>query len=182
LVLGKDYGKSQFKRQQAIKESIMPDHVSPAPTTLSHSKKVNRRRAKAERVLKDQMIRLAQPGNVLQRTVALYQAACRYECAVRPPLPEGMTLEPVYLPRPAKARMDRYGNFKFYPEAFVHTDEKGRSYSPDGTGVPGAFGRAGQVKLKPPAYRLVEYRLVPKDRPIAEPVHAVAPVKPAVRT
>lgn len=137
-------------------------------SSLIHNKGRRKRLALAEKKLQEQMKRLEMPANALQRTVALYQAACRYECAVKPPTPEGMRWEPRYLPRPDKMRLDPWGHPKCYPEASLYTDTKGITHWTSGNGTPGAFGRADQVKMKPRAWRLVEYKLVPKNPTIQE--------------
>jgi hypothetical protein len=138
-----DTFKARYKRNEKaakVRAKLAAiDKTSAAPSSPLPLKNnaQKRRRARAEVKLKEQMTRLAMPANALQRTVALYQAASKYECAVQPPLPRELVLTPRYLPRPNKLVLDRWGNPKI--------DDRGRQ------------------KLKAPSYRLVAYEPVPRD-------------------
>jgi len=115
---------------------IMVDEQHPAKAPVKNKSR-RRRLAKAAVKLKEQMARLKMPANALQRVVALYQAACKYECAVQPKRHPALALEPVYLPRPVKYRMNGNGQPK--------------------------LDRKGNPIEKKAAWRLVEYKLVPRN-------------------
>lgn len=129
---GRASGKSEANRAAA---NIPAENTGDTQVVRNNGQR--RRRARAEQKLREQMVRLRMPANALQRTVALYQAAQKYECVQRPPIHPELVAEPRYLPRPEKYVRDGAGNLK--------------------------LDRKGRPRAKKGAYRLIGYSLVPRD-------------------